>query len=473
MCSDCRESFPYRIYYSEQDFLESKADKWRVIFANNYRDIDGLDGPITDMFKAFDHLYLGTQRGLYRLPTKAQTIQTDNSTAFLGVGDFLSLPFRKLKSPDYAIGGIQSFLSRVNTEFGTFFIDTYSARPLLVTNQLNDLSEGLRNHWQENGDLKLAQQFKSITGVEYPVLEVTSPVGIGHISTFDPRTKRIIVHKKDYTINPDYLTNLVYSPTASITDAETLWFNGSKWYWNKDGSTTQEVSMDNAQYFTPEHFTLSYSFLVKNWVSFHSYFPYYMFNTDKTFFSNDLWEHGKGPHQNFYGMYYPHVVDLIAKQSANEIKYANNIYYLSKVQGYDSNHKNYYDVDMTFDGLIAYNDTQSTGYKDLIKKTPFSTGYNSSAIAVRKVDKKYRISEIRDYVVDSTQPIWSSNSQQLSSTPYLDKVPNTSNISFSKSLFELTRFRDHYLGIRLFFNPKQNYRITTDIVNTAFANRNR
>lgn len=475
-CNDCRETFPYRIYYSQADNSETRVDPSRIVKINNYRDLDGTTGPITDLFQAFDKLYVGTTNAIYLLPTRPQVLTTDENAVEIGTGEVLSLPPRKLTSPDYALGGIQNFKSRVNTEFGTFYVDTLSRRPILLTSSPNDLStNGLKNFFQSDGKLFLDEQFKNVTSQKYPINVLTHPYGIGYTSTFCPRTKTLYIAKRDYGIKSDYLSNFAYTTTAP--SALQLTFNGDVFRYN-NGLTTQTVTFDNTEFFFSKSFTLSYSFVTNSWISFHSFFPTYMMNDYQNYYTavyDDLYKHNQYPYLTYNGNKYPHVIDLVATANPSEIKYANNIYYLSKSSVRDPNDNTLFtDSNATFNSIIAYNSYQTTGQHNLVLSTdPFDSSV-AGAILVNRVERKYRLSLLRDYSISNFQPIWTQDPSQLQSQFYLDKVPNLLNINYDKSPFELARLRDHYLGIRLFFNPSDvDTKISTDIVQTAIANKNR
>lgn len=57
-CSDCRESFPYRVAYSQISFEEEMTDNFRKFLPNNYKDLPGDSGPINHMFNLRGKLYL-------------------------------------------------------------------------------------------------------------------------------------------------------------------------------------------------------------------------------------------------------------------------------------------------------------------------------------------------------------------------------------------------------------------------------
>lgn len=479
-CNDCREKFPYRVYYSEVDNAETTQDMYRIVRPNNYKDIDGSSGPITDLFVNFDQVYLTTTNSIRRIPTKPQTIQSNENIIYLGTGEVLSLPFQELKTTDYAFGGLEYFKSRVTTEYGTFYVDSLSARPFLLTNELNDLSlKGFRNFWQENGKVEFILQYKKLTGQAFPNKSTSSPIGIGYISTYDPRFKRLMVHKRDFKLLKQFEDAFYYY--AQDTDAPELapfvngygvvWFNGFNFYFIDKLGNHNRIDFDNPLFFENRSFTLSYSFLKGTWASFHSYMPYYMFHNYSDLFTNGIYKHNTDNYLEYYGLKYPHIVDFAVPLSAAEIKYANNIFYSSDTT--QSNTK----VDTTFNKIVAYNSQQTTGIQDLIPKDqPFQSDLSNSSALVSKIDNKYRINNLRDMTFNHNDPIWTSDWSFIQSSPYrfIDKVPNPLNIDYNKSAFQTQRLRDYYVGIRLIFDhPTLNLKISTDMVNTMLANKNR
>lgn len=493
-CKDCEESFPYRIYYSELDNQEDSADKSRIIYPNNYRDLDGSTGSITDMFLSFDQLYATTTNSIYFIPTKAQQITSDESTIYLGTGEVLGLAPRQLKTTDFAFGGQRLFKSRVSTEYGTFYVDDLSSRPFLVSNQLNDLSNtGMRSYWQEHGRVEFLDQFYKVTGTRYPVKTTTSHIGVGYISTYDPRYKRVIVHKKDFKLLPNHEFNLAYTPQVSDTplsggntDPLAIWFNDFNFYHNDAAGVPTLINFDNVTYFQNNSFTASYSFATNSWVSFHSYLPSYMFNGFDNFYSTgefvpgeqSLFKHNSLAYQTYYGTKYDHVIDLIALNNPQEIKYSNNVQYHSNVYFKEASTSGNYKwiPDSTFNGMIAYNSTQSTGYQDLLFKNGLFQMDNTNDDAyVRRTDRTYRINNLRNRIVNNDQPIWDSSWGALQSSPfiYTDKVPYEANLDNNNFMYESQRLRDYYMGLRLYFNPPQDYKIVTDIINTTNSNHNR
>lgn len=444
-CNECLLDHPYRVYYSQQDNSESQRDYNRTILPNNYQDINGA-AEITDLFVNFDKLYALSTTSAFMLHTRPQTIQASENLVYLGTGEVLSIPATQIKNTEYAFGGTTAPFSRVCTEYGTFWIDDLSSRPLLLTDQLNDISlDGFRNEWQNNGRLKLKQQFKNITGQAFPISSTSSH--IGYISTYDPRYKRIIVHKKDYEILEQYISTFTYSRTPSSN----LRFDGEVFYYNN-----VEVSLDNPLYFRNYSRTLSYSFLTRGWISFHSYMPHYMWNDYRTFYSDDILEHGIGQYQTYNNTTYNHIVDIVANKSPLGRKITSSVLYTSTAP---------------FTGIVAYNDNQTTGFLMLEEKAPFQIQTSTGTCLWDRVDNQYRLNQLRNIAFDS--PIWTSDWTYLQTDPFdfYDKVPNPAAIDYSTPQWQKERLKDFYVGVRLFHN--KNTKITTSIVASTFDSRNR
>lgn len=469
-CTDCLQRFPYRIMYSQADDIERRKDAYLNILPNNYKDVDGNSGPITDMFINFNEMYINTPYSLYHVPTNPQILTTtDNTSVFLGSGGVLPQPFRPIKNIDTPGGGSSSWKARVSTDFGTFYVDDVAGRAFLLGNQLSDLSlAGMRSFWRDNGTVQFLAQFEKLTGSVYPNQALPSDLGVGFTSTYDPMHKRIIVHKRDFLIRPDYEDNFVYTPGSSpIIGKGDIWFDGTYWYHNRKDLTSEIISLTDPRFFINKSFTLSYSLITNSWASFHSYLPYYMFNDSNWFYSNNIYKHNIGNYQEYYGIKYDHIVDLIAKNNPVDTKMTTSVQYSSSTW-----EDLYTPLDITFDRMIAYNSKQSTGVRALEVLDDYYESNVTGNTLVRETDNKWKLNHIRNYATPGL-PIWSTNWLDIQTNPFnwIDRAPV--NVDPNKNLFQLDRLRDYYLGLRLFFKPTQNAKIVTDLINTVFVNRNR
>jgi len=186
--------------YSEKSFQEETVDTYRVILTNSYNDLLGAHGKIVSLFVDKDELYALTDRAAWFIPTRPQRLTTNESNIYVGTGDVLSIPPRRLSSPSNAYGGTTQRNSVLSTEFGTIYADDVTGKVFHLSDGLREISsEGMLNFFEEELSLKLVEYLSSL-GTTYPHIDATtSPYSVGIQTTYDPRYKRIILHKRDFT----------------------------------------------------------------------------------------------------------------------------------------------------------------------------------------------------------------------------------------------------------------------------------
>lgn len=249
------------------------------------------------------------------------------------------------------------------------------------------------------------------------------------------------------------------------------------------GGEFREISLDMAKWFIdelpevqhlifgydPKHerllmtgknnWTLSYSFEEKGWKSWHSYIPdWYIYNAETMFSILDtgLWEHNKGKFTTYYGLEFPHVVEMIINAQGQtflpqSVIYHANTYDLSN--GYDQDV-----IGVTYDQFLAYNDTQSTGFQDLILNSNNDVFWNPTSTHVKQVDRNYKISPLKDLVTSSN--IWTNDitSIKQNGQGYFRYLPI---VDINKPMVQLGTFRSKWLGIWLISNQHQ-YKISLE-----------
>jgi len=415
-CNICIEDNPYRIWASLKDDNESTVDKFRQIRPNDYTDsVGGETGPITDLFVNFSKLYATTNKSLFNIPVRPQSLQTDVSSIFLGTGEVLSIPPIQLKNSNFAFGGQQSFTSRLTTEYGTFYVDGLASIPILLGTQIEDLSmSGQRHFWQEKGELEFLKQFEQITGEKFPYISHTSPEGVGYKSTYDPRFKRLLIHKRDFNILPTWAERFEYLPNETdnpleYTTPNKLWFNGHSFYHNDKSGNQTKVTFEDIQFFENKSFTLSYSFITRNWVSFHSYLPSFMFNNSDVFLSqnqySDIFKHVYNNKQVFYDTKFPYIIDVILSNSPMNAKTTTSITFTAQTYEFDNNTYSTKPVNKTFDSVIIYNTTQSSGELKLTIPEAFELPSSLGVSLIKQTDKQYRLNGFRDLTISHMSPI--------------------------------------------------------------------
>ena len=451
-CKECAEQFPTRITYSEQGNQESQADNYRIFLANNYRDLPANTGEITNLFINFDELYAHTEQSLYKIITKPYQITTNQTTLYVGTGEFFSVPPRELVSIDYGYSGSRCKWGTKSIEYGTVFVNDVTGKIFLLSDGLKELSDkGLRNWFTENININLNEQYKKLKGIDYPYNNQPSlKNGIGFFTTYDPRHKRIIITKKDYLcLNTNVFNPLIY-PTYDVEDK------------------TNFVNLS---------WTISYSFLSDSWVSWHSYLPSFYYNDSNNFYSSinnisKTWRHDKYNYQNFYGTKYDHIIEYVLNKNSTITKTLDNIEYISKFEIYDSNKNYWVEKDYnTFDRILIYNSYQCSDIRPIKVKRDEKIDYydfdNSTfEVIASRNEKNWKINNFRDLVINRDLALFTNNWNNIKNLYYIDKVPNSLSLDHNKDLFELERFRDKYNIIRLFSKSEKDHKITTDLFST-------
>ncbi len=249
-CSLCDSRYPFRIRYSEKSFQDNTLDKYKVFLPNNFRDLPGETLRITNLIVDKDELMAHTPKALYFIPTHPQTLQTNEDSVFLGTGDVLSMPPKRLTSTTYAYGGSSDAFATKTTEFGTFFVDDLSGKVFLFSKGLEEISEyGMRNFFENSLPLSLNAYFKTLNSTEYPHMSPTHPWGVGYTATYDTRHRRYILHKRDYY--PRTVNGITprYNPSTQTWQTYHI-FKGQSLY--------EDVPFGAKAWFEDRSFTISY-----------------------------------------------------------------------------------------------------------------------------------------------------------------------------------------------------------------------
>jgi hypothetical protein len=484
-CDDCEGEEPYNIYYSEKAQITDLQDNYKVILPANFKIMPGDAGEITNLFIEQDQLFCHTERALWALQTRPQQLTTNEDTLFIGTGEFLSVPPKKLISVQYGYAGSTDPFATIGTQYGTFFIDSMAGQVFQFGQGLKEISlNGLEKWFKDHGELEFLHEFKVATGEEYPIRGTSVPNSVGYIAVFDPYFKRYIIHKKDYNfVEGIDFQGTKPAPGGEITDAlyytiDTDTENITFEYW--DGGAYVEVDLNNADWFENESWTLSYNGELNVWVSFHSYQPNYMFNNRINFYTSirdnlpTVWLHGERNYQTYYGVKYDHIIETPINHDSGQEKLftsfqmITNCYLYKDVQGRFVN-----DETVTFDRFTISNNNQSSGLRELVVK---SNAYDDVTLPtnqtlIDRTENYWRFNRFRDIATNrNTETLFSSDWNDISGffdqygQGYIDDVVNPLSININKPYYEQSRFRSKALYLRLFFNPEQDYKISTELV---------
>lgn len=186
-CSDCINLYPNTIIWSEKSFPESISDGSRVFLNENYTIVGENTGFISGLHYDKNRILVRTEKSRFQLAPNPQVLNTDLDTAYLGTGDFLSIPPNEMVATNYGFAGGQGFLDEINTEMGLFSVDVKAGRIFLFTS--NGIEE-LSSEKYGNSDFF----YKNITSQDNERAIQLS---------YDPYWKRVLLFHRDkqYTLS--------------------------------------------------------------------------------------------------------------------------------------------------------------------------------------------------------------------------------------------------------------------------------
>jgi len=491
-CSDCREEFPNRIYYSEKSFIEERFDNFSKFKALNYITIPGEHGEITNIFAINNAFFAHTKNNLWFIPENIQERVTGDIVSLIGTGGFFGATPRKIIDSDIGAAGSTQKFATIKTPIGVFFVDHiegviyllgFSSQAGTKLDRLSD--KGISKWFIKNSKFKLENQMYDNFGITYkPRSNPANPNGIGYHSVYDYKNQRFILTKKDKYLSQSTISTMYiidddaievdefmkpYIP-CNTSHIEKLVFNKAD---NKFYHTICKKMPGVPQYFLAisnfDNYTTLDSFMEKDnwtisfsngWTSFHNYYPDLYIHSNKKLFSvlnneYEIWKHNiQDTYLNFYGHQFPFIIDYVAFKDPLSTTIYDNI--ILQTSAYRNGIERKY---VTFNKMIVYNDRQSSG--ELILEAADSrpdadymmqTVKNvPGTLKIRKEDRDWFINGFRDYVIRYDEPLFLPNDNNL---VFMDKIVNQNVIDFNKSWESQERFKDKYLRIRLIFDNK-------------------
>lgn len=183
-CSECNGEYPNRIIYSEQSFNEDLSDNYRVFKPNNYIDLPSDSGAIRGIDFKDNKLIVRTEHSCYFISPNPQQLQTNESTVFIGTGDFLSIPEQELNTTVTSYGGQLDKMDSIVTEHGLTWVDKIRGKIFNLGANLDILSNNGLSGWFQNNinDEKLR---------------------LG----YDTENERLLLTHRDFTISYSFLVN--------------------------------------------------------------------------------------------------------------------------------------------------------------------------------------------------------------------------------------------------------------------------
>ncbi len=374
--SEILSKFPYRIYRSEGFNKDSNNLNWKFYKANDYYELPKNKGVIWILERMNRTLLINTLYSFFVAGPKDH-LATDTLDAYLASGDIFDRPPEEQLTIEQGYGGCQSAFAAFLTPIGYIFVDLIQGKVFVFDGRLKELTDlKTRNFFREEFKLNYPE------GIDNPF--TTS----GLVGGWDEKNNRIIIAKR-------------------VRDF---------------------LGLNN--------FTLSYSVLNNNWISYHTYRPSYMFFNRHGLYTLDNQTVGKIYSNNtdvvgkfFDGAIAPSYVDIAIQINLSN-KSWNDILWSSY-----SENVNQPQVLETFTHIMIYNDHQCTDLKPInnFLKLQFKD------INSRNKLQNWYFNKLIDLVVNPNSFI-------------LDKFGEivNSNISKNKAGFKRNRFTSRTIVVRLY-----------------------
>lgn len=481
-CSTNVEQFDNRMHYSEPAFQEEKIDNYRSFLPNNYKDVEGQFGKITNIFRFNNTLYIHTTESLLVMPQNLQERVNQELVTFIGTGEFFALPVRQVKDGENGSFGSSDNRATIITRDGVFFVNTREGVPYLLATRTSsytsmtlpeEISAGNGIWFRANTRTKLFDYIKELLP-DYEIdNNIISDTSVGIHAIYDTVISRIILTKIDYIPTVQLYLNDGTDQTGKLTYKTT----NDKFYVND-----VEVTFSNTTYFENKSWTMSYSPEDKSWISYHSYLPRIYMATQFSLYSSigsELFMHHiNGKFCEFYGTKYPHIIEYVSLSNPVVTRTWNTVSIICDSMKYNPTYRQLVETNRFFDKVIFSNSKQCSGEMNLIVRDDQNDSQNyllntiKNVLATCIVEKNegvWSINCIRDYVNNYTIPMFVNDWNSIKSSYPIDKIVNPLAINVNKQWFELENLRDKYLVIRLIFSNFEDadIQITT---NYSFEN---
>jgi hypothetical protein len=275
--------------------------------------------------------------------------------------------------------------------------------------------------------------------------------------TYDARFKRIIFTKRDVELKPQFKGLVTYDGTL---------------FHYKD----QTFTVEDFTYFCNKSWTISYSPLLKNFISFHTFAPNY-YVPNQAYFSSGvnysfdkdpneygLWHHNltNKSYQVYYGKLEPFIFEFTIS-SKYQNKMLESVRYTAEFYRFQDNLSSGIVPNITYNKAILYNQKQTSGLLELVIKEKNNRrqyldypkqNINSRSILIEYVERGWQFNNFYDVYAENTgQPLMS---YQCDNIAY--KEINPLSISY-KTQFLKKKMVSDYFVLRLINDKYSNYAI--------------
>lgn len=456
----CQNPTDNLLIYSEPTDTEVDNDNWLVFKANNFElfplrlgNLITADGIESD--KVLVRFTKGTQifNAYNEIVATGENIQ-------VGTGGMFKTRPRDIAVTDLGYAGTMH-RDIVHTEFGHIWADAERGEIFNLGNggQLADelTKEGQSAWFKENLPFQIKKDFPEI---ELADLD-NNLNGIGLHYCFDKRFKRFLITKLDYKkINPDVQYD-----------------KATKSFYILDEDEEQvPVKLKDPRYFCNKGWTVSYHFLRKAWISYHSYKPNFYVEMVDGFDSaftriNDqkLYTHNvtNKSYQVFYGRLEPFIVELQTKPSPVN-SFITSIEYTLDVIRYHNEYDTFYNRTKAFNKAIVYTKNGTSGLLHLKVSDPENMA--------ESIEYPKRIIGGYEVLHTNSENIWKFNDffdvakSQTNNLPIfnydcnnVNKQLNPKALNYDKDEFDRAVLRGEFAKVRLINDAESNYKFIVKI----------
>jgi len=453
--------FPTRVIRSVKHNREGYVDNFRIYKPDQYRDLPRNRGELWNL-SSFDNVLLPIlERSLLKTKGKEDLNLSTTSSIALGSGDLFENEPDEVLFTDRGYGGTLSQFGVATSKYGHFSVDKVTGKVFLLAKELEEISNyGLTEFLQKRLTAWGLKDYGLPYNVDIPTM------GVGIISTWDPKYSRYIITKVDKIPRTTFIT---------AYDAGTISWNGDiRHYVDTSGSSAVAILWDDTSYFTDTNWTISYYPALKVWGSLHDFYPRMYFYTNTNFYSlitGEIHVHNyeegsslsnAGVDYNigtYYGTNNDIIFEYIDNEAPSDNKLYSNFYYTADIEvpSNDESGIRHEVHNSGFDHFYVYNSHQLTW--GAIIRDPGGTNNQLwlPATSARRKERTWYVKGFRDNRMESTlvanttldAPI---NTPILSTNLLLADINIQLNSAGLKTWDKRRKFVDKWVAIRLVQN---------------------
>ena len=141
------------------------------------------------------------QESLFAAQGKQTMSMKDGSETFVGSGDIFAQEPNEIIQTNGGYGGTNSQWAALTTRHGYFFVDSTSRKVFLMGEQLQEISAVGMEDWFKTNLRFVLEDYGFVNTYDNPIF------GFGYSSIWDPKNRRIILTKREYTPTPQFISN--------------------------------------------------------------------------------------------------------------------------------------------------------------------------------------------------------------------------------------------------------------------------